>query len=100
MGETAVIATATALAAGVGHEMAWATAFTILGAALGIATLLVSVAFVPRLLDKLTPHIDEEQEIIRGNQAVAAYFGRVVAATIIGISLIISAAIIAGIHSS
>jgi len=45
----------------------------------------------------MTPNIDEEKEIARGNVAVAEYFGRVVAASIIGISIVIAAAILGGV---
>ena len=83
---------------GISQNLIWATIFTILGAGLGILTLFISVYFVPRMVDRFTQHIDEEAEIVRGNQAVAAYFGRVVSATILGVSIIIAAAIIAGIH--
>ncbi|MBF0500687.1 MAG: DUF350 domain-containing protein [Candidatus Riflebacteria bacterium] len=79
-------------------SVVWATGFTVLGALLGISGLLLGVYFVPRLVDRFTPHIDEEMEILKGNQAVATYFGWIVGCTIIGISLIISASIIAGIH--
>ena len=77
---------------------AWATIFTVLGAVLGLVALLASVALIPKIINRFTPQIDEEAEIVRGNQAVAEYFGRVVGATIIGVSIIIAAAIIAGIH--
>jgi hypothetical protein len=83
---------------GVGHGVVWATLFTVLGAAIGIATLLASAAVIPHIVNKFTPEIDEEHEIARGNQAVGAYFGRVVGATIIGVSIIIAAAILAGVH--
>jgi hypothetical protein len=52
---------------------------------------------LPRLLNHVTPNVDEEREIARGNQAVAQYFGRVVGAAIIGVSLIIASAILAGV---
>jgi len=48
-------------------------------------------------LIRLTPNIDEEKEIARGNRAVARYFGRLTAAAIVGISIVIAAAIIGGI---
>jgi len=73
------------------------TVFTILGAILGILFMLLGVLIIPRIVNMLTPNIDEEREIIRGNQAVARYFGGIVQATIIGMSIIIGAAIIAGL---
>jgi hypothetical protein len=45
----------------------------------------------------LTPNIDEEKEIIRGNTAVAEYFGRIVGACIIGLSIVVAAAVLGGI---
>jgi hypothetical protein len=45
----------------------------------------------------MTPNIDEDKEIARGNVAVAQYFGRVVAASIIGVSIVIAAAVGCGI---
>lgn len=78
--------------------MLWASAFTMLGAVLGVALFVGIVSLIPGIVNRFTPHIDEEQEIIRGNRAVADYFGRVVGATIIGVSIVVAAAIIAGIH--
>jgi hypothetical protein len=72
--------------------------YTLIGGFLGIVLLIVSSAFVPRIMNSLTPKIDEEKEILKGNVAVAHYFGRIVQALIIGISIIIASAIIAGIH--
>lgn len=83
------------------HEAAvnivWVVVFIFIGAASGITLIMLALAFLPRLLDKLTPKIDEEKEILRGNQAVAEYFGRIVSAGIIGISIIIGAAVLGGI---
>ena len=80
------------------HGLLWATTFSLLGAGLGILLLLLAASQLPRLIERFTPDLDEEKEIIRGNRAVAEYFGRVVAASILGVSLIIAAAILAGIH--
>ena len=82
----------------IGHGVIWASVFAVLGALIGIAALILSAAVIPRIVNKFTPSIDEEQEIIRGNRAVASYFGRVVGATILGVSIIIAAAIHAGVH--
>jgi len=75
-----------------------ATTYTFLGGLIGLVFLFIGALFVPKLLNLLTPKIDEEKEIVRGNVAVAQYFGRIVEAMIIGLSIIIAAAIIAGIH--
>jgi hypothetical protein len=75
----------------------WAIAFTVLGSLLGILLVTAAAAFVPRLLNKFTPHLDEGREIARGNRAVAHYFGLVCGACIIGLSLVIAAAVLGGI---
>ncbi len=74
-----------------------AALFAFVGAVIGIALVLLAAAIVPRLLDKITPNIDEGREIARGNVAVAQYFGLVCAACIIGLSLVVAAAVAAGI---
>lgn len=83
---------------GMTHGLVWATVFSVLGAVLGIALLLFTSGHAVRFIEKFTPNIDDEKEIVRGNRAVAEYFGRVVAATILGVSIIIAAAILAGVH--
>lgn len=72
--------------------------FTIVAGIMGIGFLMIAVWFMPRLVNKLTPNIDEEKEIVRGNMAVAHYFGAVVQAILLGLSIIIAAAVIAGLH--
>jgi hypothetical protein len=78
-------------------NLGWAAVFIIVAAVVGIALILASTWIVPRLIERFTPNIDEDKEIALGNRAVAEYFGRIVAATIIGISLVIAAGIIGGI---
>jgi hypothetical protein len=79
------------------RNIGWAVLFAVVGGLVGIALVLVASYLVPRLIERFTPNIDEEKEIIRGNVAVAEYFGRIVAACIIGISIVIAAAVAAGI---
>ena len=79
------------------QDMLWAVAFSILGGVIGIALILTTSALLPRLINRLTPEIDEEKEIARGNVAVAQYFGRVVGAAILGASIIVAAAVLGGI---
>lgn len=79
------------------QDMLWAVAFSLLGGIVGIALILAASAFLPRLIDRLTPAIDEQREIVRGNVAVAQYFGRVVSAAIIGVSIVVAAAVLGGI---
>ena len=81
----------------VAQNMAWAVVFSALGGLIGIALILVASAFLPRLIERMTPNLDEEKEIARGNVAVAQYFGRVVSASIIGISIVVAAAVLGGI---
>jgi hypothetical protein len=78
-------------------NIAWAVIFTVVGGFVGICLILLSTLVIPRILSRLTPSMNEDKEIARGNQAVAEYFGRIVAATIIGISIVIAAAIVAGV---
>lgn len=82
------------------QNLLWAVVFAFIGAVVGAALVLVCSAFLPRLIDRMTPTLDEEKEIARGNQAVAEYFGRVVAAAIIGLSIIVAAAILGGLLSA
>ena len=79
------------------QNIGWAVVFALIGGLIGIVLILVSAVFLPRFIDKMTPNLDEEKELIRGNRAVADYFGRVVAAAILGISLIVAAAILGGL---
>jgi len=78
-------------------NLGWASLFTVVSAAIGLLLVLCASMAIPRVLDWLTPAIDEEKEIVRGNRAVAEYFGRLVAAAVIGVSIIIAAAIIGGV---
>ena len=78
-------------------NLGWAAVFMAVSAVVGVVLIMGETLVIPKLLDRLTPAIDEEKEIARGNRAVAEYFGRLAAAAIIGISIIIAAAIIGGI---
>jgi len=75
-----------------------AVLFTVIGAFWGIVFILITALLVPKIIAMMTPRIDEEKELVRGNVAIAEYYGRVVAAVIIAIGIVIAAAIIAGIH--
>jgi uncharacterized membrane protein YjfL (UPF0719 family) len=79
------------------RNIGWSVVFSFIGGLVGMALVLISSLIVPRLIDRLTPNIDEQKEIARGNSAVAEYFGRVAAATIIGLSLVIAAAVLGGV---
>lgn len=78
-------------------NIAWAVIFTVAGGAVGVLLILLTTLAVPKVLARMTPHMNEDKEIARGNRAVAEYFGRIVAATIIGVSIVIAAAIVAGV---
>ena len=78
-------------------NLLWAVLFCVLGSLVGGSMIFMTCLFLPKILDKLTPTIDEEKEIARGNVAVAEYFGRVVSAGIIGISLVVAAAVLGGL---
>jgi uncharacterized membrane protein YjfL (UPF0719 family) len=79
------------------QTMGWVALFTLCIGIVGMVLVFLATAFLPRLLDKLTPKIDEHKEIVRGNQAVAEYFGRIAGSCIVGVSLVIAAALIGGV---
>jgi hypothetical protein len=81
----------------VAQNMGWAVVFSVLGGVIGIVLVMLSSLVLPRLIERMTPNINEEKEIVRGNVAVAQYFGRIVAASIIGISIVVAAAVLGGI---
>jgi len=58
---------------------------------------LLASVIVPRLIDRFTPNMDEQKEIIRGNRAVAEYYGRLVSAAILGVSVVVAAAVLGGV---
>ncbi|MCX6992305.1 MAG: DUF350 domain-containing protein [Kiritimatiellaeota bacterium] len=78
-------------------NIGWAVIFAVVGGLVGIVLMMIAAVMIPKLLDRLTPTIDEDKEMARGNRAVAEYFGRVVSACIIGMSIVIAAAILGGI---
>ncbi len=78
-------------------NLGWAALFVVVGSLIGIVMVLIASALLPWFIERLTPKLDEEREIARGNMAVAEYFGRVVAASILGVSIIVAAAVAAGI---
>jgi len=79
------------------QNMLWAVAFSILGGVIGLILIMAASLMLPRLIERMTPNIDEEKEIARGNTAVAHYFGRIAGASIIGASIVIAAAVLGGI---
>jgi hypothetical protein len=79
------------------ENIGWAVLFALIGGFVGILLVIASSLWLPRLIDRMTPNLDEEKEIARGNVAVAEYFGRVVSASILGISIVVAAAILGGL---
>jgi len=75
----------------------WTVVIALVGGVVGIALVLISSAFLPWFIGRMTPAMDEEKEIARGNVAAAQYFGRVVAASILGMSVVVAAAILGAI---
>lgn len=78
-------------------NIAWALVFALSGGAAGAFLLVWFSSRIPAVFNKITPDMDEGKEIIRGNRAVAEYFGRIVSAAIIGVSVIIAAAVLGGL---
>lgn len=78
-------------------NIAWAVIFALIGGAAGAFLLIWFSSRIPAVFNKITPDMDEGKEILRGNRAVADYFGRIVAAAIIGVSIIIAAAVLGGL---
>ncbi len=78
-------------------DIGWAVAYALAGAVAGAALMLLFTMILPRIVNRMTPNINEEKEIARGNRAVAEYFGRIVSATIVGMSIVVAAAVLGGI---
>jgi hypothetical protein len=81
-------------------NIGWAIVFSVIGGLVGMSLVLVASVIVPRLIDRLTPNIDEQKEIARGNAAVAEYYGRLVAAAILGVSIVVAAAVLGGVMAA
>jgi len=82
------------------HNIGWAIIFSVVGGLLGMVLVIAASFIVPRMIDRLTPNIDEQKEIVRGNGAVAEYFGRLVSAAILGVSIVVAAAVLGGIMAA
>ncbi|HUK83132.1 MAG TPA: hypothetical protein VLZ12_10940 [Verrucomicrobiae bacterium] len=78
-------------------NVGWAVIFAFVGGVVGVGLVFASSMVLPRLIDRMTPNLDEAKEIARGNVAVAQYFGRIAAASIIGVSIVVGAAVLGGI---
>jgi len=53
------------------QNIGWAMVFSLIGGLVGIMLVLLATLFLPGIINRMTPDIDEEKEIARGNQAVA-----------------------------
>ncbi len=82
------------------QNIGWSIVFSVVGGLLGMVLVLMASVVVPRIIDRLTPSIDEQKEIVRGNGAVAEYYGRLVAAAILGVSIVVAAAVLAGVMAA
>jgi uncharacterized membrane protein YjfL (UPF0719 family) len=82
------------------HNIGWSIVFSVVGGLLGMVLVIAASFIVPRMIDRLTPNIDEQKEIARGNSAVAEYFGRLVSAAILGVSIVVAAAVLGGIMAA
>jgi uncharacterized membrane protein YjfL (UPF0719 family) len=71
--------------------------FSLVGGLVGMVMVLLASFVVMRLVNRFTPNIDEEREIARGNTAVAEYYGRVVSGCILGVSIVVAAAVLGGV---
>jgi hypothetical protein len=81
-------------------NIGWGIVFSVIGGLVGLTLVLVAASIVPRVIDRLTPNMDEHKEIARGNEAVAQYFGRLAGAAILGVSIVVAAAVASGILSA
>jgi len=79
------------------HNIGWAIVFSVVGGLVGMLLVLLASVIVPRLIDRFTPNVDEQKEIIRGNSAVAEYYGRLVSSAILGVSIVVAAAVLGGV---
>ena len=82
------------------HNIGWAVVFSLVGGLVGMALVLLASIVVPRLVDRFTPNMDEQKEIARGNSAVAEYYGRLVSAAILGVSIVVAAAVLGGVMAA
>jgi hypothetical protein len=79
------------------QNIGWAVIFAVVGGVIGMALVISSSLILPGLIDRMTPNIDEQKEIVRGNAAVGEYYGRIVGSAILGVSIVIAAAVLGGI---
>jgi hypothetical protein len=71
--------------------------YTILCGILGMCLMGLAAFIIPKIVDRVTPDIDDEKELLRGNVAMGVYTGIITGAVILGIAIIVAASIIAGL---
>ncbi len=54
-------------------NVAWAIVFAVAGGVVGVVLVLAGSLALPRLIDRLTPNLDEEKEVARGNLFIPAF---------------------------
>ena len=79
------------------QNIGWSIIFSVIGGIIGMGLVVSSSLILPGLIDRVTPNIDEQKEIARGNSAVGEYYGRIVGSAILGVSIVIAAAVLGGI---
>ena len=78
-------------------NIGWSITFMTIGAIVGSFIIAIAASILPRIIHRWSPHMNEEKEILRGNLAVAEYFGRIISAAIIGVSIVVAASVLGGI---
>ena len=79
------------------RNIGWSLVFSFIGGLIGMVLVLIASLIIPGLINRLTPDIDEHKEIVRGNMAVAEYYSRIVGAVILGLSIVVAAAVLGGV---
>jgi len=82
------------------RNIGWSMVFSLIGGLVGMILVLAASLVVPRVIERLTPNIDEQREIAHGNSAVAEFYGRVVGAAILGLSIVMAAAVLGGVMAA
>jgi len=79
------------------HNIGWSIVFATVGGLIGMVLVISSALILPALIDRMTPNLDEKKEMARGNVAVGQFYGRVVGSAILGVSIVVAAAVLGGL---
>jgi hypothetical protein len=79
------------------HNIGWSIIFSAVGGLIGMVLVIFSALILPALIDRMTPNLDEKKEMARGNVAVGQFYGRVVGSAILGVSIVVAAAVLGGL---